>query len=137
MWYTDIMANLKKILYVEDQKDIQLIVQVALESISNYDLTICSGGEEALTIVSELSPDLLLLDVMMPDMDGPTLLAEIRKREDLKKIPVIFITAKVLPNEIDALMSLGALSVIEKPFNPVTLGNNIQAIWDNYIAPNS
>jgi len=124
------MTALKKILYVEDQKDIQLIARVALESISHYELKICDGGEQALDCMAECSPDLILLDVMMPGIDGPGTMIEMRKREELQSIPVIFMTAKVLPDEVDELMSLGALGVISKPFDPVSLGSQIQEIWD-------
>lgn len=124
------MSELKKILYVEDQKDIQMIARVALESISHYEVKICDGGEQALDCMAECSPDLILLDVMMPGIDGPGTITEMRKREELQSIPVIFMTAKVLPNEVDELMSLGALGVISKPFDPVSLGSQIQEIWD-------
>lgn len=124
------MSELKKILYVEDQKDIQMITKVALESISHFELKICDGGEQALECMAECSPDLILLDVMMPGLDGPGTMIEMRKQEELKSIPVIFMTAKVLPDEVDELMSLGALGVISKPFDPVILGAQIQEIWD-------
>lgn len=124
------MSELKKILYVEDQKDIQMIARVALESISHYEVKICDGGEQALDCMAKYSPDLILLDVMMPGIDGPGTMIEMRKREELQSIPVIFMTAKVLPNEVDELMSLGALGVISKPFDPVSLGSQIQEIWD-------
>lgn len=124
------MKTLEKILYVEDQQDIQMIARVALESISHYQVKVCSDGEEALREVEAFGPDLLLLDVMMPGLDGPHTLAEIRKLEGFKDIPVIFMTAKVLPSEIESLKALGALEVIMKPFEPVELGKDIQAIWD-------
>lgn len=130
------MRELKKILYVEDQKDIQMIAKAALETIGEYELMICSSGIEALAQIVEFNPDLLLLDVMMPGMDGPATLKEIKKRDDVKNIPVIFMTAKVLPSEIDQLMSMGAISIVPKPFDPVTLANNIQQIWNEYFSSN-
>ena len=130
------MRELKKILYVEDQKDIQMIAKAALETIGEYELMICSSGIEALAQIVEFKPDLLLLDVMMPGMDGPATLKEIKKRDDVKNIPVIFMTAKVLPSEIDQLMSMGAISIVPKPFDPVTLANNIQQIWNEYFSSN-
>ena len=130
------MRELKKILYVEDQKDIQMIAKAALETIGGYELMICSSGIEALAQIAEFTPDLLLLDVMMPGMDGPATLMEIKKRDDAKNIPVMFMTAKVLPSEIDQLMSMGAISIIPKPFDPVTLANNIQQIWNEHFASN-
>lgn len=124
------MKPLKKILYVEDDQDIQIIVKVALEKLSDYELTVCSSGQEALDVLKLNTPDLLLCDVMMPEMDGPTLVEIIRKKESLMTLPFIYLTAKVHPNDIASLMSNGALSVITKPFNPVTLGRLIQKIWD-------
>lgn len=124
------MKELKKILYVEDDEDIQLIVQVGLESVSQFDLTICSSGAEALQVLSETTPDLLLLDVMMPEMDGPSLVKEIGKRDDIQNLPYIYITAKAHPNDIASLMLTGALSVITKPFDPINLGPKIQQLWD-------
>ena len=124
------MNSLKKILYVEDQKDIQMVVEYALCNISDYTLKVCSSGNEALSEIGSFSPDLLLLDVMMPGLDGPETLQEIRKIEGYQKTPAIFMTAKILPNEIDDLMTTGALAIIAKPFDPVKLGSEIQDIWD-------
>lgn len=127
------MPQLNKILYVEDQLDIQMIAAVALESINSYQVKVCSSGEEALEIIEGFQPDLLLLDVMMPGMDGPQTLDAIREMDSYKSIPAIFMTAKVLPDEITALMELGALGVISKPFDPVLLGGEIQSIWDQNV----
>ncbi len=124
------MPQLSKILYVEDQQDIQMIAAVALESINNYKVKVCSSGEEALAAIEEFQPDLLLLDVMMPGMDGPQTLEAVRKIDQYQSIPTIFMTAKVLPDEINSLKALGALDVISKPFDPVLLGGEIQSIWD-------
>lgn len=126
------MATLKKILYVEDDTDIQLIVKQALETISNFEVAICSSGAEALSLISDINPDLLLSDVMMPNMDGLTLLKEIKKQEAYKNLPYIFITAKSNTSDITTLINTGALSVIFKPFNPIHLGNDIQELWDAY-----
>ncbi len=124
------VEDLKRILYVEDQLDIQMIARVALESISHFELKISSGGEEALQCIEAFSPQLLLLDVMMPGLDGPQTLEQARKLPGFENIPVIFMTAKVLPSEIESLMALGALGVIQKPFDPVSLGDEIRALWD-------
>ena len=124
------MDTLKKILYVEDQQDIQVIARVALEQISQYELLICDEGEEALSQMPSFNPDLVLLDVMMPGMDGPETFQGIRQLEGFADTPVIFMTAKVLPSEIDQLMSMGALGVISKPFDPVKLGSQIEKLWE-------
>ena len=125
------MNVLKKILYVEDQKDIQLVTQYALESIAKFDMKTCSNGKEALDAIHAYAPDLVLLDVMMPIMDGPTTLENIRKQEKFSKIPIIFMTAKILPNEVSELMELGATGVITKPFDPVTLGELVREIYNS------
>lgn len=125
------VSELKKILYVEDQKDIQVIAEYALTQISHYNLKLCSSGDEALTVIEAYNPDFIVLDVMMPGIDGPETLTQIRKMDAFKNTPVIFMTAKVLPNEIADLIAYGALDVISKPFDPVTLGASIQTIWDN------
>ena len=75
-------------------------------------------------------PDLVLLDVMMPGMDGPTTLGHLRERPEFTDIPVVFITAKVQATEVEYFKSLGAVDVIAKPFDPVTLASQVQAIWD-------
>lgn len=126
------MKELQKILYVEDDLDIQLIVKHALESISNYQLTICSSGAEALDVLADTNPDLLLSDVMMPNMDGLTLLKEIKKQDNFRDLPYIFITAKSNTSDITSLMNTGALGVIFKPFSPMDLGMDIQELWETY-----
>ncbi len=123
------MNELKKILYVEDQMDIQLIARVALEDIGGFELRVCSTGKEALANALEFKPDLFLLDVMMPDMDGPAILMELRKIPDFKNTPVMFMTAKVQTDEVARLLELGALNVISKPFDPMELANEIRKKW--------
>lgn len=124
------MRELNKILYAEDQKDIQIVAKYALESIACFDLKICNNGQEALDAIHEFSPDLLLLDVMMPVMDGLTVLKNIKQQNELNNIPIIFMTAKILPNEVSELMDLGAVGVITKPFDPMTLGDEIRDIYN-------
>ena len=125
------VGELKKILYVEDQQDIQMVAEYALTQISRYELKLCSSGEEALAVISEFNPDIIILEVMMPGIDGPETLTEIRKLDAYINTPAIFMTAKVLPNEIEDLMKQGVLNVISKPFDPVSLGTKVQEIWDN------
>jgi len=123
------MAELKKILYVEDEPDIQMIARVALENVGGFELCVCSSGAEALEKAADFGPDLLLLDVMMPGMDGPTTLAELRKIPQLAGTPVMFMTAKVQPQEIEYLKSLNVADVIAKPFDPMALANSIHDSW--------
>ena len=124
------MAELKKILYVEDEPDIQMIARVALENVGGFELLVCSSGAEAIEKAAGFKPDLFLLDVMMPGMDGPTTLGELRKIPQLEKTPVMFMTAKVQPQEVEFLKSLNVADVIAKPFDPMGLAGNIRDSWE-------
>lgn len=128
-------SELNKILYVEDEPDIQAVAKIALEAVGGFELMVCSGGEEAIAAASEFSPDLLLLDVMMPGMDGPTTLSELRKLTGLENVPTIFMTAKVQPQEIEHFKSLGAIEVIAKPFDPMTLADTVRKVWSENQGP--
>ena len=120
---------LKKIVYVEDEPDIQAIAKMALESIGNFDVILCGSGKEALEVIPSEIPDFILLDVMMPELDGPTTLAELRKIPQCQNIPVAFMTAKVQRAEISELVSMGAVGVITKPFDPITLSDDVTSLW--------
>ena len=126
-------GTLTKILYVEDEPDIQEVARMALELVGGFTVTICSSGEEAIAKAADFDPDLLLLDVMMPGMDGPTTLGELRKIPTLTDKPAIFMTAKVQPHEVAEYKELGAIDVIPKPFDPMNLSANIQEIWSNKV----
>jgi two-component system OmpR family response regulator len=119
----------KKILFIEDDADIQAVGQLALEAVGGFTVMVCSSGREALEGVDEFAPDLILLDVMMPGMDGPSTLAALRERPATRETPVIFMTAKVQPAEIKGYQQLGALNVIAKPFDPMTLSQTIRRMW--------
>ena len=116
-----------KLLYVEDEADIREIAEFALED-EGFEIEFCESGEQALGRVADFTPDVILLDVMMPGMDGPTTLKRLREIPELEKTPVIFLTAKVQPNEIQDFIDLGALDVIPKPFEPMTLADQIRDI---------
>jgi len=123
------MTELKKILYVEDEPDIQMIARVALENVGGFELCVCSSGAEAVEKAAGFGPDLFLLDVMMPGMDGPTTLTELRKIPQLANTPVMFMTAKVQPQEVEYLKTLNVADVIAKPFDPMGLATNIRDSW--------
>ncbi|MCW8853283.1 MAG: response regulator [Gammaproteobacteria bacterium] len=126
------MSELNKIMYVEDQPDIQMVAKVALESVGGFEVLICSGGEEALEKVKDFNPQLILLDVMMPGMDGPTTKTELGKLPEIAAIPVVFMTAKIQPAEVAEYKEMGALDVIPKPFDPMTLSDQIREIWNQH-----
>jgi two-component system, OmpR family, response regulator len=124
--------TLNRILHVEDEPDIQEIARVSLETVGGFTVATCSSGREALDRAEEFEPDLLLLDVMMPDMDGPTTLGELRKLPGFERTPTIFMTAKVQAHEIERFKALGAIDVITKPFDPMTLADQVRAIWAQF-----
>jgi len=123
--------KLVNILYVEDDLDIQAVAQIALEVVGGFSLKTCSSGTEAIAAIEQAyKPDLLLLDVMMPNMDGPTTLTQLRQLPLTAQTPVIFMTAKVQSSEQDYYFTLGAIGVIAKPFDPMALSAQVQALWD-------
>jgi CheY-like chemotaxis protein len=121
--------DLRRILFVEDDPDIQVVAAMALESLGGFAVLSCGSGDEALSRVSEFSPDLVLLDVMMPGMDGPATLQALRRLPDTAGTPVVFMTARVQAQEIARYRDLGAADVIAKPFDPMTLAETVRSIW--------
>lgn len=124
------MTELETILAVEDEPDIRMVLEVALRDVGGFRLRVCSSGAEALDIAPELRPDLNLLDVMMPEMDGPDTLAALRQIPETQTTPVVFLTAKVQPEEVARFRELGALGVIAKPFDPMSLADEVRRVWD-------
>ena len=120
---------LTRILYVEDDADIREIAQLALEVVGGFKVLLCASGEQALLQAAAFSPQLILLDVMMPDMDGPSTLRALRQQPELAHIPVAFMTAKIQPQEIAHYKAMGALEVIAKPFDPMLLPQQVTDIW--------
>nr|WP_255558581.1 response regulator [Zhongshania aquimaris] len=119
-------------MYVEDEPDIRVVANIALTQVAGFTVATPNNGAEALKLISSFMPQLILLDVMMPGMDGPQLLERIRELSDFVETPIVFITAKAQSEEIQKLKSMGAVAVITKPFNPMTLGEEIRTIWRNY-----
>jgi two-component system, OmpR family, response regulator len=121
--------HLRRILFVEDDPDIQTVAKMALEALGGFTVLACSSGTEALAEVDGFAPDLVLLDVMMPGMDGPTTLIALREMPVARAVPVIFMTAKVQAQEVSRYRALGAEDVIAKPFDPMALSDRVRAIW--------
>ncbi len=121
--------ELKRVLFVEDEADIRDIIDLALGTVGGLALKPCASGEEAVGAISAFAPDLILLDVMMPGLDGPTTLARLRARPELAAIPAVFMTAKAQRHEVERFVALGAADVIAKPFDPMTLAEQLRAIW--------
>ena len=123
-------SPLRRILLVEDDSDILEIATLALETIGEFTVETCNSGLEVVEKASRFKPDLILLDVMMPGMDGPSTLKALRATREFEETPIIFMTAKVMKDEIEQLKQMGALGVIAKPFEPETLSDQIKAIWE-------
>lgn len=123
-------TQLKTLLYVDDEPDIREIVAMALGLVDNLAVQTCDSGEQALQMIPMFKPDLILLDVMMPVMDGPAMLNRLRADASLKSIPVIFVTAKAMPKEVAHFLELGAVGVIAKPFDPMRLGEQVVMLWE-------
>ncbi len=125
------MRELRRVMCVEDDPDIRMIIEFSLVSLGGYEVCLCSGGRSALAQAPSFLPDLVLLDVMMPDLSGPETLAALRQQPKMKGVPVVFMTAKAMPNEVEALLQYGATGVIVKPFDPVTLPQDIRIFWEH------
>jgi len=124
-------TDLKNILYVEDEEDIATVVVMTLEELGDFEIKHCPCGQEALDAFPEFDPQLVILDVMMPGMDGPATLANLRKFKGADEVPVIFMTAKAQAHEQQRYMNLGAIGVITKPFDPMTLPDAVTELWEN------
>lgn len=121
---------LETVLYVDDDPDIREIVQMSLSLDGRLKVLTSDGGELALLRMRAEHPDLVVLDVMMPGMDGPTLRRHMHQDPALAHIPVIFMTARASVEEAQRFRELSAIGVIAKPFDPMTLGAQVQALWE-------
>lgn len=121
--------TLKTLMVVEDDPDIRLILDMALATFGGFQLMLCESGEAALAALERERPDLILLDVMMPGLDGPSTLRAIRAQPALANIPVVFLTAKLQPDEVTSWTAFGALAVIGKPFDPLTLPDQLRQLY--------
>jgi DNA-binding response OmpR family regulator len=128
-------AKLNRILYVEDDADIREIVRMSLEMVGKYQVAACGSCADALSIVDDFDPDLLLLDVMMPDIDGPGTLEHLREHDAAADAPAIFLTASVQAEEMARYAGMGVVDVIIKPFDPMRLPGQIEATWQEYWNP--
>lgn len=123
-------SDLRTVMYVDDEPDIREVVLMALGLADNLDVHSCDSGEQALRLLPQVKPDLVLLDVMMPGTDGPSTLQRMRADPALASIPVIFMTAKAMPQEVARFRELGAVAVIAKPFDPMQLAKQVLSIWE-------
>ena len=120
---------LNRICYVEDDEDIQRIVRMSLERVGKMTVTLVTDPTRAIEVMLEFHPDLVMLDWMMPVMDGPTLFRQMKLRPETSALPVVFITARASQPDLDELKTLGAAGTISKPFSPKDLPDQLRAIW--------
>jgi two-component system, OmpR family, response regulator len=125
------VRDFQSVLFVDDDPDICCVVQATLRLVPGLDVHTADSGERAIDLAYELRPDLVLMDVMMPGLDGPSTFKRMRESALLTEVPVIFMTAKVLPTEIAHLLQLGAIGVIVKPFDPLKLYGELFSLWNN------
>jgi CheY-like chemotaxis protein len=119
-WRADAPASVR-ILYVDDEPDIREVVEISLSLDPAFVVRSCASGAEALAATADWTPDLILLDVIMPEMDGPTTFARLGTQPRTAHVPVVFMTARAQAAELQRLLALGAVGVIAKPFDPMTL----------------
>ncbi len=116
------------VLIIDDEDDVRQVVRLSLGRVGGMNVVDAGSGAEGVRLATETSPDFILLDLMMPEMDGVETLSRLREDARTATIPVIFLTAKALPSEIERLRRLGALDVVVKPFNPMTLADELRTI---------
>lgn len=126
------IPSFERILLVEDEIDIQMVATMALEDIGGFVVEVCSSGIEALERAPIFEPQLILLDVMMPELDGLSTFAAMAEDPRLRDIPVVFMTARAQLREMEEYRASGALDVIVKPFDAMTLADTVRAIWQRH-----
>lgn len=125
------METFQRVMCVEDDPDIRMILEFSLGRLGGFELCLCASGPQALAQVEDFRPQLVLLDVMMPDMTGPETLSRLRLLPPMEHVPIVFLTAKAMQDEVEALLAFGATGIIVKPFDPMELPNHIRIYWDH------
>ncbi len=118
----------KRVLIIDDEDDIREVAKISLEVVGGWEVSTSGSGSEGLVIAKDQQPDAILLDVMMPDMDGPATFKKLQREEATRNIPVILLTGKERPSEHDDFDSLGVRGVIAKPFDPLTLSSHVSQV---------
>jgi two-component system OmpR family response regulator len=125
-------STLQHILCIDDEADILEVAQLSLEMVGGFKVTCLSSGRDAIDKAAAISPDLILLDVMMPQLDGPSTLTALRTQARLRHVPIVFMTARVQPAEVQRYLDLGAAGVTAKPFDAMALPGQITAMWEHF-----
>jgi CheY-like chemotaxis protein len=118
----------RRILLIDDEPDIREVARVSLEALAGWEVATAASGREGVALATVDPPDAVILDVMMPDLDGPGTLEVLRDQDATRSVPVVLMTAKAQPAEVRRLESLGVAGVISKPFDPMTLHERVAAV---------
>ena len=121
--------SLQRILLADDEPDILEISRIALETVGGFEVSVCSSGKTLLERLPEFGPDLVIVDVLMPDMTGPEVFEEIRRLPEYDEVPVIYLTGVIQEDELEDLRETGVADIILKPFDPMTLADRINGVW--------
>lgn len=124
------MKPLQRILHVDDVPSIQVVTRIALEKLGGFQILSCASGAEALEQVRQFDPDMILLDLELPQMDGLELLQELSQLIDLQRVPVVLLSGHKEPEELTELRHLGVRQLLLKPFDPLQLATQLNAIWE-------
>ncbi|MEZ5824418.1 MAG: response regulator [Geminicoccaceae bacterium] len=127
-----VATELRNVLCVDDDADIRAITELALTMFGRLSVTLCDSGENCLSILQRESPDLVVLDVNMPGLDGVETLARIRSEPRTAAMPVVMLTARIWPSDVEAYHAAGATAVLCKPFDPTDLASRLQDIFDGH-----
>lgn len=119
-----------KVVIIDDEEDIRSVASMSLGILGGIEVVEAEGGRDGIAKAAAEQPDAILLDAMMPEMDGPATLEALRNNPDTASIPVIFLTAKAIRSEVDKLMAMGAAGVLSKPFDPTTLATQVREILE-------
>ena len=117
-----------RILIIDDEDDIREVAALSLETVAGWEVAVASSGAQGLVRAAEYNPDAILLDVMMPGMDGPSTFRELRRNPITAGIPVLLLTAKVQSNDQRHFADLGVAAILFKPFDPMTLSAQIAEV---------
>ena len=121
--------SLQRILIADDEPDILEISRIALEAVGGFEVSVCLSGKELLQRLPVFEPDLVIVDVLMPDMTGPEVFEEIRRRPQFDDVPVIYLTGVIQEEELEDLRKTGVADIILKPFDTMTLADRISGVW--------
>lgn len=130
------MTELRRVLYVDDDPDLRAMAELALATVGGLEVTLCADGAQAVALARAAQAQMVLLDVVMPGLDGPGTLAALRADEGTAPLPILFVTARNTAEEQSALLALGALGIITKPLDLMALAGKVRGFWTQALISN-